>query len=175
LENYIPIGEDNDRTPLLGVFDDVEGIGEQTIGKGIVDQKARDGQEIWIMRIFTSVALERAQVVGIAEFSAKLLEEDPVFLSAIRANFAFEMTLEIDNDPIVVEQRIVDIKQENDFARGWILVRLRRHSGCMVPLLPTKFNVPFLGGIAALWSAVAERSVDTALDEPRDVKVATRN
>ena len=61
------------------------------------------------------VLLERAEVVGVPEFAAQLLEDGPVPLAPNRARpSASRWRLQIGDDSVVVEQGVVDVEQEDN-------------------------------------------------------------
>jgi len=49
LENNVAVAEQDGSSPWLDVVNDVERVGEKTLGKRIVDEKTRDGQQAQIM------------------------------------------------------------------------------------------------------------------------------
>ena len=61
-----------------------------------------------------AVLLQRAQVVGIPELLAQPLEDGPVLLSGLVPDGLVEVAPQVGNDSVVVEERVVDIQQEND-------------------------------------------------------------
>src|SRR5271165_1631469 len=73
---------------------------------------------MWVARIFQPVTLQRAQVVGVAEFIANLLEELPVAFRVLGTYCSFQMLAEIRGDLVVKQQRVIDVKQEDDFFIG---------------------------------------------------------
>src|SRR5208282_5799367 len=56
----------------------------------------------------------RAEIVGVAELGAQLLEIIPVALLMLVADVALEIAHHVGNDVIVVDQGVIDVKQEND-------------------------------------------------------------
>ena len=65
------------------------------------------------------IALQRAQVVGVAQLAPQLFENRPVPLLPLASDLALEVAPEIGRDVIVVDQRVVDVDQEDDpMARG---------------------------------------------------------
>ena len=60
LEHDVPIREENRRSPLFDPFNDVERVGEQAIGKRIIDQKTRNGEHVQVAWMIASVLLQRA-------------------------------------------------------------------------------------------------------------------
>src|SRR4029079_17696919 len=63
--------------------------------------------------IFAPVALQRAQVVGVAQLGAQLFEDRPVPVPPCGAELALEMVSEIILHAVVVEQRVVHVQQEH--------------------------------------------------------------
>jgi len=86
----------------------------EPICKGIVHQVRRDGKQVVIVGMVDPVSLEGAEVVGVTEFRVQLLENLPVLSLARESGFSFEIPPKIDRHSIVVEERIVDIEQEDD-------------------------------------------------------------
>ena len=69
------------------------------------------------MRVFTAVALQCAEIIGVAEFLPQPLEFVPITLRPFAADLLFQMMLEVRCYAIIIEQRVVHVEQENDF--GW--------------------------------------------------------
>ena len=69
LKDYVAVRQDDGLPPLPDVLHRVERVRKQEVGKGIVQQEVRHAQEVWITRVFAPIALERTEVVSIAEFS----------------------------------------------------------------------------------------------------------
>ena len=65
--------------------DRVERAGIDAIGERIVQQEQRDLQHVRIARTLDAVALQRAEIVGVAELGPELLEDLPVALLALGA------------------------------------------------------------------------------------------
>ena len=95
---------------------DVERAREEPVGERIVDQERRDGEQVRVARVLDAVALQRAEVVGVAELGAQRFEDRPVALLALGADLAREVALQVGGDAVVVEQRVVDVEQEHDAA-----------------------------------------------------------
>ena len=98
---------------MLDVLDGIERIRIKPGGERIVDEKVRDGEQAGIARILQAVALERAKIIRVAKLRAELLKKVPVMLLAFRADLLFQMTLEVGGYPVVIEQRVVDVKKKN--------------------------------------------------------------
>ena len=67
-----------------------------------------------VARALDAVALQRAEVVGVAELAAKLLEDLPVAAFALAAERVAQMTPQILGDLVVVQQRVVDVQEVDD-------------------------------------------------------------
>ena len=63
---------------------------------------------MWVAAILEAVALQGAQVVGVPRLSAVSLEDRPVPLLAFGPDLAREQALQIFDDAVVVEKRVVD-------------------------------------------------------------------
>src|SRR2546425_6042977 len=97
--------------------DGVERAGIQPAGKRIVDQKRRHEQQARVARISEPVALQRAQVIRVAQLGAQLFEDCPVPIPARRSELEGKMFPEVVLDEVVVEQRIVAVEEERDTVR----------------------------------------------------------
>jgi hypothetical protein len=90
----------------------------ETFGERIVEQEVRHLQQpvvaVAVVIDRVAIALQRAEVVDVTELGAELLEDRPVALGARSTEFALEMLPQVGDDPVVVEQRVVDIEQEDD-------------------------------------------------------------
>src|SRR5437660_1136134 len=104
--------------------DDIERARIQPAGKRIVNQKRRHQQQPRVAHISEPVALQRAQVVRVAQLGAQLLEDRPVPVPAFNTELAREMIPEIVLYKIIVEQRIVAVEEEYDITRGGHVVAL---------------------------------------------------
>src|SRR5438094_10509142 len=69
-----------------------------------------------IARVLYAIALERAEVVGVAELGAERLADRPVSLLPLRPDLARQVALQVGGDAVVVDERVVDVEQEDDRA-----------------------------------------------------------
>jgi hypothetical protein len=126
LEDDVAVGQDHGRAVTAELRDDVQCARVEPLCERIVDQKARHRQQPVRARAARldvgAVALQRAEVVGIAELAAQALELDPVAVGARRTELAHQVLAQVGDDAVVVEQRVVDVEQEDDVVRR----RLRR-------------------------------------------------
>ena len=74
----------------------------------------RDGQNAEIVRVIIPVTLQRAEIIRITKFIAQLLEYFPVSARSLVSHLALQMFLEVVRDAVVIQKRIVHIKEEND-------------------------------------------------------------
>ena len=98
---------------LFRVGDDVERPRVQPVHEGIVQQEDRHAEHLRIARMLDAVALERAEVVGVAELGPELLEDVPVALLAVVAEHVGHVPPEVALDRVVVEQRVVHVEQDH--------------------------------------------------------------
>src|SRR5205823_12257711 len=96
-----------------GALNRVERAGEHAIRERVVQQEERGLEQPRVARVLDAVPLQRAEVVGVAELSAQLLEDLPVALGPRLAERLDQMTFQIREDGVVVEQRVVDVQQED--------------------------------------------------------------
>ena len=108
------------------MFHRVERAGIKTLREGIVDQPIGHPEDSRIVQIVEPVTFERAEIVGIAEFRPQRLEDRPVAVAGVRAEGRCEMRAEVVLDPVIVQQRVVDVEQEDNVvhrdqpgADGW--------------------------------------------------------
>jgi hypothetical protein len=71
-----------------------------------------------VVRVREPEPLQRSEIVRIAELVAEPLELVPVALLALRSELLGQITPEVVGDPVVVEQRVVDVKQEDGVRRA---------------------------------------------------------
>jgi len=67
--------------------------------------------------MFGSIPLQSTEVIRIAQFGPQFLENAPIFLRSLRADFAGEMALQICCHSVVIQQRVVYVEQEDDVSR----------------------------------------------------------
>src|SRR6476620_3323866 len=99
----------------------LERIGENTLGEGIIDQKIRHAKQVLGARMFDPIPLQSAEVVRVAQFGPQLLENPPIFLRSVGADFADEVALQICCHSVVIQQRVVYVEQEDDASRRIIV------------------------------------------------------
>jgi len=114
LKHHIAVGENDNPAPLLKVLDDVECIGEKAIGEWIFYEEARNGQQAQIVRIADSKNLQGTQVICVTEPGSQLLENCPIAPCPFGPNLLIEIAPKVGNDLVVVEQRVVNVEQEDE-------------------------------------------------------------
>src|SRR5262249_15916904 len=99
------------------MFHHVQSPGIEAIGKWIIDQPIRHAQHIWAMDLLHPKALQRTEVIDVPQFAPQFLKNFPVPVASGGAICLCQVVLEIILYAIVVEKRIVDVKQEHDSRR----------------------------------------------------------
>jgi len=79
---------------------------------------------MYVLRVLDPIALQGTEIVTIAQIGEELLEDRPVAVAAGRPKLAFEMAPEIGLDAVVVQERVVDIDEEDSRVRG-------HHAACL--------------------------------------------
>src|SRR6185312_12287828 len=88
---------------------------EQPVGEGVVHEKRGHPQKLHFARMLDAETLERTEVVAITECREELFQDRPVAVARGNAEAALEMILQILLDPVIVEQRVVHIDEEDDW------------------------------------------------------------
>src|SRR5271166_1068821 len=114
LEDGVAVGQDHDAAPLAHVADRLQRAGIEPLGERIVDQPVRQPEQARFVRDLAAVALERAEIVGVAQGGEPLLEDRPIPVARRCAVSLGQMRLEVVLDAIVVDQRVVHVEQEDD-------------------------------------------------------------
>src|SRR5207253_322771 len=117
LEDDIAVGQDDGRTERREMLEHVERAREEPVREGIVHEERGDREEMGIPRVLDPVALQRAQVVGVAELGAEVLEDGPVACFGLGTDLAPEIAPQVRGDAVVVDERVVDVEEEDDGAR----------------------------------------------------------
>ena len=117
LEHGIAVGEDDGGPPLPHVRHHVQCPRIEAIGEGIIDQPTRHSQHLRSMQILRPVTLQRAEVIGVAELAPQLFENLPIAIAGGGAVGLFEVFAQMRLHPIVVDERVVDVEQEDDVGR----------------------------------------------------------
>src|SRR5262249_937747 len=105
----------------------LDGAGEQLLREGVLHEEGGHRQQLHVPRMLCSITLEGADVIAIAQLSEEILQDPPVALACGAAESPLEMLLQILLDGVIVEQRIVDVDEEDQW--------LRRHHSA-TPALP---------------------------------------
>jgi len=95
LKDDIPIGQNGGRPPAAEALEGIERLRVQPVGEGIIDQVGRHRQQVNFPRPLGAIALQRTEVIAIAQFGEQILQDRPVPVTAGRPKFAFQMTLQI--------------------------------------------------------------------------------
>src|SRR6185437_1083055 len=117
LENDVAVRQKDGRSDAVETLQHCEGARVEPLGERVIDEKGRHGQQLYLARVFVPVALERADIVAITQLREQILQDRPIALAGGSAKSAIEMLLEILLDPIVVEERVVYVEEEDDRMR----------------------------------------------------------
>ena len=118
LEDRVAVGQHDGRPRAGGVGDGLHRTGVEAIGEGVLEEEFRELEELRIAQVLEPVALQRAQVVGVAELGPELFEDRPVALRRGRAGQLVEVVVELRLDDVVVEERVVDVEQHHGHGGG---------------------------------------------------------
>ena len=66
------------------------------------------------MQRLVAIALQRTEIIGVAKFVDQLLQDFPVSVARGGPVTLRQMFAEMGLNPIVVEQRVVDVEQKDD-------------------------------------------------------------
>jgi hypothetical protein len=66
-----------------------------------------------------TVALQRAQVISVAELAPQLFKDPPVLYLALPADRGEKVLPQILNYGVVVEECVVDVEQKNNIVGRW--------------------------------------------------------
>src|SRR5262249_22951000 len=80
-------------------------------------QVGRHRQQPRVARVLDAVALQRPEVVAVAQLDEQLLEDGPVAVAAVRAELRGEVALDVGLDAVGVQQGVVDVHEEDDVVR----------------------------------------------------------
>ena len=95
---------------LIQAAQGVECAGIDAFRERILDEIPRDLEQASVMRIGAAQALERAEIVGVAELISEFFEDRPIALSSFLTELCGEVPMEIGLDCVVLEQRVVDVE-----------------------------------------------------------------
>src|SRR5207253_9689654 len=90
---------------------------KEPLPERVVDQEERHAQQQRIVEVLQAIALQGAEIVGVSELGAQLLEDRPVAVAAGAAELALQIGAEIGLHGVVVEERVVHVEQERDLLR----------------------------------------------------------
>src|ERR1035437_9603971 len=113
LKHDISVAQNHRSPQSPRVFDCIQRLRIEAVGKGIIDHEMRHGQQLRIARLLDAVTLQRAQIVGVSEFATQLLEDFPIVLFGGLTYLICEVALQVFRHAIVIEQRIVYIEKEH--------------------------------------------------------------
>ena len=95
LKNHVAVCQNDGFAELSAMFQCVERVRKQPVGERVINQKRRNGEQMRVVRLFDSVTLERAEIIGVTEFGAQLLKNSPVKIAAFDSDFLFQKAAQI--------------------------------------------------------------------------------
>jgi hypothetical protein len=113
LEDDVAVGEDHRAPRPPEPPEHVERARVQPVRERIVHQERGHREEVDVERVLDAVALQRAEVVAVAELRHQVLEDRPVAVARAGAVFPLEVAPDVVLDEVVVEQRVVDVDEED--------------------------------------------------------------
>ncbi|MBN8904693.1 MAG: HAD-IC family P-type ATPase, partial [Rhodospirillales bacterium] len=137
LEHGVAVGQDHGAAPALHVAHRLDCAGEQAVGERVVHQPVGHAQHARVVHRLDAVAFQRAEIVGVAEFAAELLENGGVAVGRGLAEMVGEVGAQLALHAVVVDQRVVHVEQEDDLVHRALLsvaadLAQRRGSGAHV-------------------------------------------
>jgi hypothetical protein len=106
-------------------------LGIQALRKRVVDQKTRHQKQLLIVRLAAlrvgPVALQCAQIVGVAEFMAQFFEDGPVAVRTRAAESAFHVAAKIGNDEVA---RAIGPAMQEALLRACVAAAASRGARC---------------------------------------------
>ena len=111
LEHHVAVRQDRHLAPAARVLDRVERGREEAVRERVVEQEEGHVEEVRAMDVFHPEALQRAEIVRVAQLAAQLLEELPVALVLPVADLLRQVAAHVGHHVIVVDQRVVDVEE----------------------------------------------------------------
>jgi hypothetical protein len=99
------------------VFDDRRGRADKAIGERILNEPVGGLKERGIIPVLQTQAVQRAEIIGVTKRAAQLLENLPVASACLIAVGELQPFSQIVLKSIVIDERVVDVEQKNDFGR----------------------------------------------------------
>ena len=116
LKDDVAVGEERGPPAPPERAQRVQRAGIDPAREGIVQEEQRDLQDVHLARTLGAVTLQGAEIIRIAKLVAQLLEDLPVAPIAVRPERLDQMTPQVRDHRVVVEQRVVDVHQEHQVA-----------------------------------------------------------
>src|SRR5205085_4376654 len=95
LEDHIAVGENDRGSEARAARQRSQRARVEPVRKRVVHQEERHPQQLRIVEVLEAIALQRAQVVGVSELRAQLLENRPVAVASGAAELALQMGAEL--------------------------------------------------------------------------------
>src|SRR5215831_3244515 len=117
LEDDISIRQDHGRAETAQPLQHLQGVRVEPLSERVVHEEGGHRQQLHLARMFDTEALEGADIVAIAQLGEQILQDSPIAGAGSDPIGLIEMVLQVLLDPVIVEQCVVDIDEEDDRMR----------------------------------------------------------
>ena len=118
LVDRVPVRDDDGRRRAAKVREHLDCIRVQAVGERVVEEVAGEVEQPRLGALPFPPLLRRTEVIAIAELDEAALLDRPVALACSAPYVEPKMLLEVVADPVVVEQRVVDVDEERNRVTG---------------------------------------------------------
>ena len=118
LEDRVAVREHDGSRGAAKMCEHIERMCVQTVGERVVEEVPREIEQPRIGALLLPPLLHRPQVVPVAELDEAPFLDRPVALAGLGSVRPGEVLVEVVADPVVVEQRVVDIDEDCDRVTG---------------------------------------------------------
>src|SRR5207245_5199619 len=91
LKHHVAVGEDDRGAEARAALERGERARKEPLPEWVVDQEERHAQQQRIVEVLQAIALRGAEIVGVSELGAQLLEDRPVAVAAGAAALALPL------------------------------------------------------------------------------------
>ena len=118
LKGGVAIREDDGRAKRLRAPNGIDSTRIEAIGKAVIGKPSGHPQHAGIVHRLQAIELQRPEIIDIALCDAQLLEDRPIAVARSLPVLVRHVRPQIGLHPIVVDQRVVDIEQNDEIAHG---------------------------------------------------------
>lgn len=110
----IAIRHDYDQSHGAEMPDYIERVRKQAVPERVIEHECRHQEKPRVMHVLEPIALQRAQIIRVAEFFAKSLEDLPIAFCGRGATLEFKVASVVILSRIVVKQRVINVEEKNN-------------------------------------------------------------